>query len=78
MMKYFFLAGHVHYARYLTQYLLEMASLPSDAKVDFVSQYHPGYYGVPFVPILYEIHYMYMWAYIYICGPTYINVGPHI
>ena len=35
-------------------------------------------YGVPFVPILYEIHYMYMWAYIYICGPTFIYVGLHL
>ena len=35
-------------------------------------------YGVPFVPILYEIHYMYMWAYIYICEPTFIYVGLHL
>ena len=27
MMKYFFLAGHFHYARYLTQYLLELSTL---------------------------------------------------
>lgn len=45
MMKYFFLAGHVHYARYLTWYLLEMASLPSDAKVDLVCRHHPGYWN---------------------------------
>ena len=34
MLKYFFLAGHVQYARYLTQYLLEMRHLPADAKRD--------------------------------------------
>lgn len=39
------LAGHVHYACYLTQYLLEMASLPSDAKVDLVCRHHPGYWN---------------------------------
>ena len=45
MMKYFFLAGHVHYARYLTQYLLEMASLPCDAKVNLVCRHHSGYWN---------------------------------
>ncbi len=30
---------------YLTQYLLEMASLPSDAKVYLVCQHHPGYWN---------------------------------
>ena len=35
-MKYFFLAGHVQYARYLTQYLLEMCVLHAEAKVDLV------------------------------------------
>ena len=45
MMKYFFLTGHVHYARYLTQYLLEMASLPSDTKVDIVCGHDPGYWN---------------------------------
>ena len=34
MLKYFFLAGHVQYARYLTQYLLEMRHLPTNAKRD--------------------------------------------
>ena len=43
MMKYFFLAGHC--ARFLTQYLLEMASLPSDTKVDLVCRHHPGYWN---------------------------------
>ena len=45
MMKYFFLAGHIHYAHYLTQYLQEMSSLPSDAKVDLVCRHHPGYWN---------------------------------
>ena len=35
-MKYFFLAGHVQYARYLTQYLLEMRVLHAEAKADLV------------------------------------------
>ena len=35
-------------------------------------------YGVPLVPILYYIHYMYMWTYIYICRPTFIYVGLHL
>ena len=47
MLKYFFLAGHVKYARYLTQYLLEMRHLPADAKMDlvsgaFVCRHHEG------------------------------------
>ena len=37
ILKYFFLAGHVQYARYLTQYLLEMRHLSADAKRDLVS-----------------------------------------
>ena len=37
MMKYFFVAGHIHYARYLTYYLLEMNALPEQAKVDILS-----------------------------------------
>ncbi len=37
MMKYFFLAGHVQYARYLTQYLLDMHAIPEEANVDIVS-----------------------------------------
>ena len=45
MMKYFFLAGHMHYARYLTQYLLEMASLHAEAKVDLVCRHHAGYWN---------------------------------
>ena len=42
-MKYFFLAGHVQYARYLTQYLLEMRALHAEAKVDHVCWHHDGY-----------------------------------
>ena len=43
-MKYFFLAGHVQYARYLTQYLLEMRALPVKTKVDLVCRHHDGYW----------------------------------
>ena len=45
MMKYFFLAGHVQYARYLTQYLLEMHVLHAEAKVDLVCRHHDGYWN---------------------------------
>ena len=45
MMKYFFLAGHVQYARYLTQYLLEMRALDVEAKVDLVCRHHDGYWN---------------------------------
>ena len=50
MLKYFFLAGHVQYARYLTQYLLEMRHLSADAKRDlvsgaFVCRHHEGYWN---------------------------------
>ena len=50
MQKYFFLAGHVQYARYLTQYLLEMRALPTEAKADLVSgaficRHHEGYWN---------------------------------
>ena len=50
MLKYFFLAGHVQYACYLTQYLLEMRHLPADAKMDlvsgaFVCRHHEGYWN---------------------------------
>ena len=50
MLKYFFLAGHVQYARDLTQYLLEMRHLPADAKRDlvsvaFVCRHHEGYWN---------------------------------
>ena len=44
-MKYFFLAGHVHYARYLTQYLQEIASPHAEAKVDLVCRHHPGHWN---------------------------------
>ena len=48
MLKYFFLAGHVQYVRYITQYLLEMRHLPAEAKRDlvsgtFVCRHHTGY-----------------------------------
>lgn len=50
MLKYFFLAGHVQYARYLSQYLLEVNSLPAEAKSDllsgaFVCRHHEGYWN---------------------------------
>ena len=41
-MKYFFLAGHVQYARYLTHYLLEMQS---ESKADIVCRHHNGYWN---------------------------------
>lgn len=45
MMRYFFVAGHVQYARYLTQYLLEMRTLSADKKVDLVCRHHGGYWN---------------------------------
>ena len=45
MMKYFFLAGHVQYARYLTQYLLEMRALHAEDMVDLVCRHHDGYWN---------------------------------
>ena len=50
MLKYFFLAGHVQHARYLTQYLMEMRHLPGDTKSDivsgaFVCRHHEGYWN---------------------------------
>ena len=45
IMKYFFLAGHVHYAHYFTQYLLEMASLPCNVKDNLVCRHHSGYWN---------------------------------
>ncbi len=45
MMKYFFLAGHVQYARYLTQYLLDMRTLDTEANVDLVCRHHAGYWN---------------------------------
>ena len=41
-MKYFFLAGHVQYARYLTHYLLE---IQSESKADIVCHHHNGYWN---------------------------------
>ena len=50
MLKYFFLAGHVQYARYLSQYQLEMNALPHEARSDllsgaFVCRHHEGYWN---------------------------------
>ncbi len=42
MMKYFFVAGHYHYARYLTQYLLEWSCLNEDDKVNLVCRHNNG------------------------------------
>ena len=50
MIKYFFIAGHVQYARYLTHYVLEMHALPSEVKADlvsgaFVCRHREGYWN---------------------------------
>ena len=50
MLKYFFLAGNVQYACFLTQYLLEMRHLPADAKRHrvsgaFVCRHQEGYWN---------------------------------
>ena len=37
MLKYFFLAGHAQYARYIAQYLRVMTALPDEAKSDIVA-----------------------------------------
>ena len=42
IMQYFFLAGYVQYARYLTNYLLEMQS---ESKADIVCRHHNGYWN---------------------------------
>lgn len=44
MLKYFFLASHVQYARYITQYLLEMRS-HSDNMVDIVCRHKEGFWN---------------------------------
>ena len=44
MMKYFFLAGHVQYARYITQYLMEMRA-HTEVNVDLVCRHHDGYWN---------------------------------
>ena len=47
MLKYFFLAGHVQYARYMTQHLLEMRALSgTDARPSLVCRHHNGYWKV--------------------------------
>lgn len=50
MKKYFSLACHVQYARYLTQYLLEMRMLSAEARANlvpgaFVCRHHEGYWN---------------------------------
>ncbi len=45
MMKYFFLASHVQYADYMTQYVLEMCALPEEANVDIVCQHLEWYWN---------------------------------
>ena len=45
MMPYFFVSGHVQYARYLTQYLLEMRALDAKSKEDLVCRHHDGYWN---------------------------------
>ena len=44
MMKYFFIAGRVQYARYLTQYLIEIRAHPED-NVDLVCRHQDGYWN---------------------------------
>ena len=44
MMKYCFLAGHVQYVRYITQYLMEMRAHAED-NVDLVCRHHDGYWN---------------------------------
>ena len=40
MLPYFFAAGHQHYARYISMYLLEVKSLPSEARQDLKEGYN--------------------------------------
>ena len=44
MMKYFFLTGHVQYARYITQYLIKMHGHTEDND-DLVCVHHYGYWN---------------------------------
>ena len=44
MMKYFFLAGHVQYARYITQYLIKMRAHAED-NVDLACRHQDGYWN---------------------------------
>ena len=41
----FFPSVHFHYARYLTQYLLELSTLCEEDKVDLVCRHHDGYWN---------------------------------
>lgn len=45
MMKYFFVAGHAQYARYLTQYLIDMRVQPTLAKANMVCRHQDGYWN---------------------------------
>nr|CAD7452893.1 unnamed protein product [Timema tahoe] len=50
MLKYFFLAGHVQYARYISQYLLNIRELPAESLTDlhsstFVCHHQDGYWN---------------------------------
>ena len=40
MLPYFFRAGHIHYARYISWYLLEMQNLPDDVKAYLIVGAH--------------------------------------
>lgn len=40
MLPYFFSAGHIHYARYISWHLLDMQSIPNDVKKDFLNGAH--------------------------------------
>ena len=44
MMKYFFIAEHVQYARCLSQYLIEIRAHPED-NVDLVCRHQDGYWN---------------------------------
>ena len=44
MMKYYFLAGHVQYAHYITQYLMKMRAHAED-NVDIVCRHQDGYWN---------------------------------
>ena len=37
MLPYFFSTGHIHYVRLLTWHLMEMRSIPEDAKKDLIA-----------------------------------------
>ena len=45
LMKFFFLAVHVQYARYLSQYLLDVRAEPATYKVDLVCRQGDGFWN---------------------------------